>query len=230
MSLRRSLAALALALCTLSTTGCGNTSITFEGPSIKTPWFSFPSKELNPLQISGEEKWHSGDYQGALEDFNELIKEEPNNAYAYFSRASALLGLNKPHEALDDANKAIELDPNIPEAYETRGVAKAMLDNPGGAILDMNKAIDLNENFTSAYSNRGEMKSALGNYDDALIDLNKAIEIDPNYERAYLHRAKNYNRQGNITDACKDFKKAASLGDSVAIDILNQNPDACKRP
>ena len=73
----------------------------------------------------------------------------------------------------------------------------------------------------------GEMKSALGNYDDALIDLNKAIEIDPNYERAYLHRAKNYNRQGNTTDACKDFKKAASLGDSVAIEILNQNPDAC---
>ena len=216
MHLRKSLAALALALCTLGATGCGNTTITFEGPSIKTPWFSYPSNGLNPLQISGEEKWRSGDYQGALEDFDQLIKEEPNNGYAYYSRASALLELNKPQEALDDANRAIELDPSIPEAYETRGVAKLMRGDQEGALLDFNSAIELDENFVSAYSNRGALKSDLGNYEGALIDLNKAIEIDPNNVRAYQNRAITHDRNGNITDTCKDLKKGSSLGNDWA--------------
>lgn len=216
MHLRRSLAALALALCTLGATGCENTTITFEGPSIKTPWFSYPSNGLNPLQISGEEKWRSGDYQGALEDFDQLIKEEPNNGYAYYSRASALLELNKPQEALDDANRAIELDPSIPEAYETRGVAKLMRGDQEGALLDFNSAIELDENFVSAYSNRGALKSDLGNYEGALIDLNKAIEIDPNNVRAYQNRAITHDRNGNITDSCKDLKKGSSLGNDWA--------------
>ena len=216
MHLRRSLAALALALCTLGATGCGNTTITFTGPSIKTPWFSYPSNEPNPLQITGQEKWHSGDYQGALKDFDQLIKEEPNNGYAYFSRASALLELNKPQPALDDANRAIELDPSIPEAYETRGVAKLMRGDQDGALLDFNRAIELDENFVSAYSNRGALKSDLGDYDGALIDLNKAIEIDPNNVRAYQNRAITHDRNGNITDTCKDLKKGSSLGNDWA--------------
>ena len=42
-----------------------------------------------------------------------------DNGYAYYSRASAILELNKLQEAIDASNKAIELDPNIAEAYET---------------------------------------------------------------------------------------------------------------
>ena len=228
MPLRKSLAALALAICTLSTTGCENVSITFKGPSIETPWFSFPSNKLNPLQISGEKKWHSGDFQGALEDFDKLIKEEPNNAYAYFSRASSLASLGKLQESIDASNKAIELDPNLAEAYENRGIVKAMMGNQGGALLDFNRAIERDENDAGAYSNRGAVKSDLGNYEGALIDFNKALEIDPNYAGSYTMRAHNYDRQGNMSDACKDMKKAASLGDQEAIEILEDSPGACK--
>ena len=155
MPLRRSLAAMALLLCALGATGCDNVSFKVKGPSLELPGFSYNSNKLNPLQISGEKKWHSGDYKGALEDFDELIKEEPNNAYAFFSRGSALLKLGKLQEAMDDTNKALELNPNIAKAYETRGVAKELMGNKGGALLDFNRAIEIDENFSSAYANRG---------------------------------------------------------------------------
>jgi tetratricopeptide (TPR) repeat protein len=230
MPFRKSLAAMALALCTFSATGCENVSITFKGPSIETPWFSFPSNKLNPLQISGEKKWHSGDFQGALEDFDKLIKEEPSNAYAYFSRASSLASLGKLQEAIDDANKAIELDPNLAEAYENRGSVKAMMGNQGGALLDFTRAIERDENFAVAYSNRGAVKSDLGNYEGALIDLNKAIKLDPNYADAYRIRALTHDRQGNVTDTCKDLKKASSLGNDSATRIIEnpKNAGLCK--
>ena len=115
MPLRRCLA-LALSLCTFSATGCDNVSFKVKGPSLELPGFSYNSNKLNPLQISGEKKWHSGDFQGALADFDKQIKEEPNNAYAFFSRGSSLASLGKLKEALDDANKAIELDPKLAEA------------------------------------------------------------------------------------------------------------------
>ena len=116
MPLRRSLAAMALSLCALGATGCDNVSFKVKGPSLELPGFSYNSNKLNPLQISGEKKWHSGDYKGALEDFDELIKEEPNNAYAYYSRARTNGPLGKLQEAIDDANKAIELDPKLAKA------------------------------------------------------------------------------------------------------------------
>ena len=173
MPCRKSLAALILALCTFSATGCENVSITYEGPSIETPRFSFGSNKLNSLQISGEKKWHSGDFQGALEDFDKFIKKEPDNAYAYFSRASSLAKLGKLQEAMDDANKAIKLDPRLAEAYENRGTIKALMGNQGDALLDFNMAIELNENFINAYRNRGSVMSDLGNHEGALIDLKK---------------------------------------------------------
>ena len=71
---------------------------------------------MNLLQISEEKKWHSVDFQGALEDFDQLIKDESNNAHAYFSRGSSLASLGKLKEAIDDANKAIELDPKLAKA------------------------------------------------------------------------------------------------------------------
>lgn len=86
MPLHRSITA--LALCALGATGCENVSFEIKGPSLELPGFSYKSNKLNLLQISEEKKWHLVDFQGALEDFDQLIKEERNNAYAYFSRGS----------------------------------------------------------------------------------------------------------------------------------------------
>ena len=100
----------------MGATGCENVSFEIKDPSLELPGLSYKSNELNPLHISGEKKWHSGDFQGDLEDFDQLIKDESNNAHAYFSRGSSLASLGKLKEAIDDANKAIELDPKPAKA------------------------------------------------------------------------------------------------------------------
>ena len=55
MPLRKSLAALALALCTLGATGCDNWSFDFKTPGA--------------LEESGDKKYQVGDYEGAIDDY-----------------------------------------------------------------------------------------------------------------------------------------------------------------
>ena len=50
----------------------------------------------------------------ALSDLNEVIKQQPDNAFAYFRRGFAHKALKKYDEAAEDFMKARELSPNDP--------------------------------------------------------------------------------------------------------------------
>ncbi len=115
MPLRKSLTALALALCTLSTTGCENGSFEFKGPSI-----SFSQNYID----EGIQKFNAGDYEGALLVFNEMIEKFPEDPQGYINKGGSLINLNRLPEALEATNKAIELgtkDPN-PIAYKNHAL------------------------------------------------------------------------------------------------------------
>ena len=258
MPLRRSLAAIALSLCTLGGTGCENGSFEFKGPSI-----SFSQNYID----EGTQKFSAGDYEGALLVFNEMIEKFPEDPQGYTGKGGTLINLNRLPEALEATNKAIELstkDPNpiayknhaiilfrlneSPESlkealesinksielnpdadtYNLRGVLKQNIGDSAGALPDFSKAIELNKDYANAWSNRGVAKMVLDNYQGAITDANKAIELDPDYAASYRVRALASSQQDNMNDSCSDMKKASSLGDSIAIRILKDSTGICK--
>ena len=54
----------------------------------------------------GDARYHIQDFTGAIEDYTEAIKREPNNAYAYNSRGRAYCALNQRKLATEDLIKA----------------------------------------------------------------------------------------------------------------------------
>ena len=46
-----------------------------------------------------------GQYQRAIEDYNEAIRLKPNNAIAYANRCGAYCGLGQYQRAIEDCNK-----------------------------------------------------------------------------------------------------------------------------
>ena len=50
----------------------------------------------------------------ALSDLNQVVCDQPDNAFAYFRRAFALKALKKYEDAADDFMKARELSPDDP--------------------------------------------------------------------------------------------------------------------
>ena len=97
--------------------------------------------ETNKYVSSGLEKLSSGDYNGALADFDALIRLDPyKDQNAYVARGMAKYMLGDFQGALADFDRAIELGSNRVEAYYNRGAAKYMLGDFEGAEADISKA------------------------------------------------------------------------------------------
>jgi len=85
-----------------------------------------------------------GNYTGAIEYFNIVIKFKPYLAEAYLYRGSAKHSLEDYRGAIKDYNKAIEIKPYYPRAYNNRGMAYHNLKKYDKAIADYNKALEFN--------------------------------------------------------------------------------------
>ena len=219
MPFRKSLSALALAICTLSTTGCSSDAFDFKTPGA--------------IESSGDKKYKAGNYAGAIDDFNKLIEQYPANPSGYVRRSTARGKLGFHEEALKDVTKAIEIGTDDPWAYNNHAVL--LLKSSGGspesfekAKKSINKAIELNPENPNFHFTRGIIKSNTGDSDGAIIDLSRTIELNKNYSDALRERGSLFAERGNITGACADWKKASSLGDTQSNNYLQANSEVCK--
>ncbi|MFN7412359.1 MAG: tetratricopeptide repeat-containing serine protease family protein [Dolichospermum sp.] len=174
----------------------------------------------------GVAKDELGDKQGAIDNYNQAIKINPNLAQAYNNRGLTKYELGDKQGAIDDYNQAIKINPNYAQAYTNRGNAKSELGDKQGAIDDYNQAIKINPNFAEAYYNRGVAKDELGDKQGAIDDYNQAIKINPNYANAYYNRGVVYYQLGNKQKAKEDRQRAAQLflaqGDTASYEqIMN---------
>jgi len=91
----------------------------------------------------GVEKLNSGDNQGAIEDYTQAIRLDPNYAHAYNNRGLARYNLGDNQGAIEDYTQGINIDPNDADAYNNRGVARYELGDNQGGIEDLEKAAEL---------------------------------------------------------------------------------------
>jgi tetratricopeptide (TPR) repeat protein len=131
----------------------------------------------------------TGNYQGAVEDFDKAIQGDPKNAFAYNNRAWAKQNLGRYDEAIADYDQAIQLDPKLAMAYSNRGLCHHKQRNLEAAIADYDRAIKLDRRSALAYNNRGLARMESGQFDAALEDYEQAIQLDPELALAYYNRA-----------------------------------------
>ncbi len=187
--------------------------------------------ELHPktVQLTAEEwfnsaynKGESGDYQGAIADYNQAIKIKPDYAYAYNNRGIAKSNLGDNQGAIADYNQAIKIKPDDADAYNNRGLAKSDLGDYQGAIADYNQAIKIKPDYALAYLYRGIAKSNLGDKQGAIADYNQAIKIKPDYADAYYNRGIAKSNLGDKQGAIADYNQAIKIKPDYALAYLNR--------
>jgi tetratricopeptide (TPR) repeat protein len=137
----------------------------------------------------GNRRYDQQDFLGAIEDYTESIRINPNADNAYNNRGNARLNSQDLQGAISDYNRALRINPEHPLAYYNRGLALARLGNYNAAIASYTRALQVNPNYDLAYNNRGVARSNLGDYLGAIEDYEQAIRINPNFTRAINNRA-----------------------------------------
>jgi tetratricopeptide (TPR) repeat protein len=127
----------------------------------------------------GKKKADSGDFIGAIAEYNKGIIIYPKYFYLCYERGKAKFDLEDFRGAISDYNQALDADYVYLEAdsYFYRGLAKARIKDFRGAIEDYNKVIELDPEYDAAYFNRGLFKFEINDINGACLDLSKAGEL-----------------------------------------------------
>lgn len=152
-----------------------------------------------------------GQYERALEDYNEALSIDPRSFRAYTNRGIVYAETGQLQRAIGDFDAAIAINPSYADAYTSRGLAKSSQGQLSGALEDFNKAINLKPSSVDAYLNRGVAFEQLGKLDRALEDYGKAIALDPSDYLAYCNRGIIFAKMGQSDKAVRDYDTSISL-------------------
>ena len=144
------------------------------------------------LIVQGNLRYESGDYQAALNAYNQALKLDPNNIEAYNRRSTVRSALRDYQGALQDVEKAktlslkkeqslpltpvLSVEPTAKDYYQ-RGVDKLQTGDFQGAIADFNQVLQMNGNDATTLTCRGFAYHRMGENQRAIEDLQAAANL-----------------------------------------------------
>jgi len=151
----------------------------------------FGDSAADPVKLfeRGQHAHGLGEFEKALEFYEQAIEVDPNYALAYTGIAVAYVSLAiasdaRPADAFPKAKaaalKALSIDDSLPDAHAYLSFVHFWFDwDWVAAELEVRRAIALNTNSAEAHRAYGILLSQLGRYDEALVESSRARELDP---------------------------------------------------
>lgn len=153
------------------------------------------------------------DYTSAIQDFDDVIKNDPSQWMAWFCRAyvnARGTEVNTTGWNLDSQSGNSNADAGVMHVgYQP-------------VIRDLNEVILLQPDFAYAYYNRGTMYAMAGDYPAALADLDKALELDKEISEAWFNRGLIHAMMNHLDQAFSDLGKAGELGLYQSYNIIKR--------
>jgi tetratricopeptide (TPR) repeat protein len=192
---------------------------------------SLGAQNYGDYYIRGLSRLSIGQYEGALQDFDQVISLKPVEYLAYVNRGLAYSGLGQYERAIEDYTEAIEgsggnLYPGSPQFFKnffSRGLAYFNLGRYDSAITDLSLAIgefphpDRAEAFIIrgiAYGELGRAELAtqdLAQNEAAIEDLGPGFRLNPQAANVYYARGLAYFHLGQYQRAITFFDEATRL-------------------
>lgn len=170
-----------------------------------------------------------GDVEGALQDFLQALKLQPN-ANTLVEIIKIYVEEKEYSSALDHIEKAIQQYPSLAEAYYYRGFIQGERQRPLEAIEDFSIAIRFKPQYAEAHFYRARSYHQLAvearlkgfpsieNFKKALDDYTLALRYNPRVDSSiYQHRIDCLQYSGNIRQALEEVNA-----------LMTQNPKNMK--
>ncbi len=173
---------------------------------------AFLPKNLSILNSRAQLYAEMENYPKAIEDYTEVIYQEPENEDAYYERALCRLMNNDTLGARLDLEQIDKFNPN--SAKSRLGMAyvyKAQrMWREASELYDV--LIERNPRNASLLRERAEVFYLANRFGAALDDVNKSIDFDPREPYSYVLRAQIRYAKGDKEFAKRDLNQALELG------------------
>jgi len=160
----------------------------------------------------GVAKTASRNFEGAVEDFETVVKFNPNDIGNLNNIAMCYSELNDNKKSIETLKRILDIDSLFIGPYVNLGFIYSSLDSFDVALKYFDKAVEMDPNSALALNNRGYAHYKKKNYAQALKDINKSIETYPTNAYAYRNLALVYIAQKNKYEACQSIERALELG------------------
>ncbi len=173
---------------------------------------AFLPKNLTLLNSRAQLYAEMENYPKAIEDYTEVIYQEPENEDAYYERALCRLMNNDTLGARLDLEQIDKFNPN--SAKSRLGMAyvykSQRMWREASELYDV--LIKRNPKNASLLRERAEVYYLANRFGAALDDVNKSIDFDPRDPYSYVLRAQIRYAKGDKEFAKRDLNHALELG------------------
>lgn len=139
---------------------------------------------VNAFLIRGNAWQGKGDFDRAIDDYNEAIRFAPQAPVLFNNRGNAWQRKEDYDRALADYNNAIRLRPKYATAFNNRGDVWLRTGKYDLAVADYDEAIRLDPKYANPYANRGFIHYFRKSFAKATQDFSAALKLDPS--NAYI--------------------------------------------
>jgi tetratricopeptide (TPR) repeat protein len=151
----------------------------------------------------------------AIDDFTEVIKRDPKNHSALFSRAISLTQTKKLKLAWSDISKATKLAPQQPRYLTLKGELLRKQKRLPEAIQSYSQAIEIDHHDSLALRLRGSAFQANKQYLKAVGDFTRSLELNPRQPEVIALRGDAHLKNGELKLAREDFELALTRDDRI---------------
>jgi len=142
-----------------------------------TEYLRLEPTHIKSLYNRGRAYEELGKYSEALEDFNKVLKEDPQNANALLSITSDFYYRQKDYEnTIYHAEKVLKIEESA-MAHTLMGKAHQKLGNLKEAMAAYDAAISVDKEYADAYVSRGSLKVYLNQRGRACTDFKLAESL-----------------------------------------------------
>ncbi|KAG6897875.1 hypothetical protein C0992_009673 [Termitomyces sp. T32_za158] len=122
------------------------------------------------LKNTGNNLFQGGDYEAAIDVYQEAIGEYKATAILFSNLAAAYLKLEQYGDAEDAATEALVLDPKMIKARYRRGVARKESGHFSAALIDFQTVLEQDSTRTEAHNQMTETEYLYDKFGDEYLD------------------------------------------------------------
>jgi len=151
-------------------------------------------------------------YNGAIDDYTDILRLKSTFSLAYFNRANTRFDMITYLNSLNNFNDNMVY--HVPSSSISQAIEpqKNIKQNYDEVVSDYNMCIQLDPKFSYAYFNLALVEIESKDYSKAITSYGKAIENSAQFGEAFYNRGLTYIYIMQTDEGCRDLSKAGELG------------------